>query len=107
MGRRISELYQSQWLKADDLQGRAVHVVIASAVVETVKRPDGSRPELVVLSFVGKAKKLMCNATQARAIAGQLGDDIEDWPGNAIRLGPGMAGNGKATIVVLKREEEK
>ena len=107
MGRRISELYASQWLKAEDLQGRAVHVVIASATVETVKRPDGTRPELVVLSFVGKGKKLTCNATQARAIAIQLGDDIEEWPGGSIRLGPGMAGNGKETIVVLKREEER
>ena len=106
MGRKISELYASQWLKPEDLRGQAVHVVIAGAAVETMRRPDGMRPELVVLAFVGKSKKLACNATQARAIAQQLGDDIDEWPGHTIRLAPGTAANGKATIVVLKRQEE-
>lgn len=105
MSRKISDIYQSEWLHAEDLQGRPVTVVIADADVETLRRPDGTRPEVVVVSFVGKRKRLALNATQARAIAVQLGDEIDEWPGGTIRLGPGVAQNGRPTIVVMKPEE--
>lgn len=105
MSHRISDIYQSEWLKAEDLQGRAVSVVISRATVETMRRPDGSRPDVVVLAFVAKQRRLALNATQARAIAVQLGDEIDEWPGHTIRIAPGTAPNGKLTIVVLKPEE--
>jgi hypothetical protein len=107
MGHLISEVYQSQWLKPEDLQGRVATVLIREATVETLRGRDGAQREAVVLTFVGKQKRMALNATQARTIAVQLGDDIDEWAGRNIRIGPGKLQNGTQTIVVLKREEEQ
>lgn len=100
MSRLVSEVYQSDWLNAADLRGQSVTVVVERATVEKLRQVDGSRVDKVVLGFVGKQKRWALNATQARALAGMLGDEIDVWPGAQVRIGVGVAPNGRGTIVV-------
>lgn len=83
----INNVYtsNSNYLKADDLRGRRVDVVISSAEVEKI----GGDSEKIVLSFEGKEKKLVLNITNARMIASLLeSTDTKDWIGREITLRP-------------------
>ena len=82
----INKIYQSNgnYLKAEDLKGRRVDVVISSANVEVIQDV-----EKIVLSFEGKEKKLVLNITNARMIADLLdATDTEAWIGKEITLRP-------------------
>lgn len=49
--RSVDELYPPKWLKAEDLQGRAVVVRIADVTVENFRMPDGQYKQAAVLAF--------------------------------------------------------
>lgn len=98
----VSQMAESPWLKGEDLKSRTVTVTIAGASVEPMKQADGKTENKVVVSFVGKQKKLICNTTQLRALIQATGSDETDfWPGKLIMLSPGVSNNGKPTIVIL------
>jgi hypothetical protein len=78
---KLSEAFPSNILKSEDLQGREVAVVIASAEIE----PVGTERKLV-LTFQGKKKSMICNKTNAGRIALMYGDDTEEWIGKEILL---------------------
>ena len=93
--------YQSPWLKAEDLQGRAAAVVVEAATVEEIRQPDGKKEGRVVVAFRGKAKKLILNKTQAEALVALAKSDVfADWVGLSLTLEPATASNRKPTIVV-------
>jgi len=71
---KISEEFPSQFIKASDLGGREVKVVMANVERETI----GSDKKLV-LYFKGKQKGLVLNKTNAATIGDAYGDDTEDW----------------------------
>ena len=79
----INDVYpsNSQWLKSEDLKGTVQRVTIESAVMGSVF----DKPQ-VILTFVGKDKKLGLNITNARTIGEAFGPDIEDWEGKVIDL---------------------
>ncbi len=98
----VSQMAESPWLKGEDLKGRTVTVTIAGASVEPMKQADGKTENKVVVSFVGKQKKLICNITQVRAMIQATGsDDTDFWAGKQVMLSPGVSSNGKPTVVVL------
>lgn len=79
---KLSQVFSGNYLKAEDLAGRNVPVVIETA--EVTEFDDGKK---VVLSFKGKDKKLVVNKTNASIIAEVTGqDDTDNWPGCAIVL---------------------
>lgn len=80
---KIDELYPSRWIKASDLQGRQVNVVINKIVVEDLG--DETKP---VLYFRGKDRGLVLNRTNAGVIAAALGDETDGWMGHTITLFP-------------------
>lgn len=89
MGYKVSEVFPPKsgtWLKAADLQGRTVKVVIEAASYESCRNFDGSYENKFVLSFVGKEKKLQLNKTRARAMAMIAGDDCDHWSGVTVLL---------------------
>jgi len=81
-----SDIYgSSEFLSADDLQGRAVPVTIAGDEVQQFR--DGS--EKLVLSFVGKEAKLPLNKTNFLQIAALTNkQNSDDWVGERITLYP-------------------
>jgi hypothetical protein len=78
---RISAAFPSKYLKASDLQGRQVTVVMSHVTMETIG--DDERP---VLYFKGKDKGLALNKTNANTIADAFGDDTQDWRDGEILL---------------------
>ncbi len=80
-GMKISEKFQSNFLKAEDLQGRKVHAIVASVGDEEL----GGDKHLVVF-FRGKQKALVLNKTNASYLANAISDETDDWPGHEIVL---------------------
>ncbi len=80
----IDEVFGGNSLKAADLRGRHVPVTIESTEVRSFD--DGNK---VVIHFAGKDKVLICNVTNANAIAEITGSrDTDAWIGHTITLFP-------------------
>jgi hypothetical protein len=98
---RVSEIYVSNWLKAEDLVGKTVKVVIAKAGGDLLPQSDGTKQQRIIVDFVGKQKRLILNKTQAAALANIGGDDTDHWAGMEVYLSPSLASNNKGTITIL------
>ncbi|MBK8211606.1 MAG: hypothetical protein IPK78_18275 [Rhodospirillales bacterium] len=100
-GRTVSDVYPSPWLRAEDLGGAARKVVIEAVDVQGFRQRDGATAEKVVVSFARATKRLICNVTQARALAEICGtEEIDGWRGQQVVLTAARASNGKLTIAV-------
>lgn len=77
----IEESFPSKYLKASDLQGRAVTVRMAT--VRTEKVGDDQRP---ILYFVGKDKGCVLNKTNKNAVVALYGTETDHWTGQPIEL---------------------
>ena len=84
---KISDAFPSKYLVAADLNGNNVTVVISRASIEEIGQGQ-DKDRKIVLSFVDKNKKFVCNKTNAKTIAGLHGDDTDDWLGKRITLCP-------------------
>ena len=81
---KIGVAFPGQYLKAADLQGKRVRVVIDKVEMEDIG--GETKP---VLHFRGKSRGVVLNKTNANAIWGINGsDDTDDWPGTEIVLFP-------------------
>lgn len=82
MGERKDYAYgTSNYLKAEDLAGKNVRVVISN--VEDIEFDKGLKP---VLSFEGKKKRLVVNATNFDILCAGISNNTKDWPGHTIML---------------------
>lgn len=98
---RLSDIqaYQSPWLKASDLQGRPVAVVVEKVTVEDIRQQNGLKEARVVVDFRGKAKRLICNKTQGQAFADIAStEELARWVGLSVILAPATTRSGQATI---------
>lgn len=77
----VNTVFSGDSLKAADLQGREIPVVIAG--VEMKKFDNGNK---LVLRFEGKKKTLVCNKTNAKRISMMYGPNTDLWTGNEITL---------------------
>lgn len=82
---KVSEAFPSNYLKADDLCGNNTTVTIASSELEEIGQGRDQKTKLV-LSFVGKKKKMVLNKTNANTISKLYGDDTDEWVGERIIL---------------------
>lgn len=81
---KIGSAFPGQYIKAADLQGKRVQVV-----VDRVDMEDIGGETKPVLHFRGKERGLVLNKTNANAIWGINGsDDTDDWPGTSLTLFP-------------------
>ena len=96
----VSEMYQDKWLKPADLQGSARKVRVESVEVGDFKNMDGQKERKAVVAFVGKSKRLICNATQGKAMIKLFGDDTDGWIGRDVILNPAKNNSGTDTITV-------
>lgn len=70
----VSDAFPSTYLKAGDLQGRTIMVKIDRAEYEEL---NGDRK--LALYFIGKAKPMILNKTNANTIAAAYGQNTDDW----------------------------
>ena len=97
---RLSQLdaYTSPWLKAADLQGRAHRLKVERATVEEVRQTDGSKELKIIVTFEKAKKRLICNKTQALALADAAHtEEFSRWAGLTVILEPAVT-RGKDTI---------
>jgi len=96
----ISELYKSNsnWIKAEDLRGKQVKVVIDKVELEEI----GTSGYKVVLHFVGKEKALVLNATNAKCLASVLGDNEAEWIAKEIIMYPTTTEFGGKTVACIR-----
>ena len=78
---RISGCFPSEYLKAADLQGRSVAVVI-----ERIEMRDVGDDHKPVLFFQGKSKGVVLNKTNSTNIAIAYGDETDEWVGKEVIL---------------------
>jgi hypothetical protein len=84
----IEDVFGSgQYLKAEDLEGAELELVISKIEIREYEE-NGYKKRKPVLSFLGTDKKLVCNKTNALMIAEHHGKDIEGWEGKTITLYP-------------------
>lgn len=83
----IQTAYPSNYLRADDLNGKAVNVVIDRIEMEEVGQGRNKETKPVIY-FKGKEKGLVCNKTNANTIAKLYGGETDEWIGNSITLKP-------------------
>lgn len=83
------ESVASEWLGGIDLGGRTVTVEIVG--VEEVTVPDprtGRAVRKIAVAFRGARKRLLLNATNAKALARLFGAETNDWTGKRVQLHP-------------------
>lgn len=79
----FNEFFDSEYLKASDLQGREVAVRISH-----VDGIDLGGKRKAILYFEGKKKGLILNKTNANKIANVYGQNFEGWAGKDIFIYP-------------------
>ncbi len=77
----LSDVFQSETLKAADLGGNEPTVTI-----EAVNLKEFDNGNKLVVTFVGKKKALVCNKTNANRIAFAHGTNTDGWIGKKIQL---------------------
>lgn len=103
---KMDEMYasSSNFLKADDLNGKPVKLII-----EGIEMHDLDGKEKPVVSFQRAEKQLVLNKTNGMAIASMYGDESDGWIGKEIILFPtkvDYAGKMVDAIRIQQRFEE-
>jgi hypothetical protein len=102
------EVFPSKYLKAVDLNGKAICVTIEKAPLEILKNPEGKQEAKTVLHFVKGTKMLPLNQVNWDSVAEICGDDTEEWPGKGIELYPWTTEvKGKTTPCIRVRAPEQ
>lgn len=81
------QLYDRDYLGSWDLpENKDVTVTISAVAGGELVGSGGKKSKKPVISFAGKDKKFVCNVTNAKAIAGMYGNQVEEWKGKRITL---------------------
>lgn len=80
---KISSSFPSAYMKASDLNGKPINVVMSKVVMEQVGR---DKDELPVLYFRGHDKGMVLNKTNTKKIVEAFGDETNEWSGGEIVL---------------------
>lgn len=93
----------SEYLKAADLQGREVPVVISQVKFEKMDGKDRA-----VLHFIGKSKGLMLNKTNINNIVYMYGEETDNWNGKEIVLYEAMVDyQGRSTPAIRVKAPQR
>lgn len=81
---KVSNMFPGNYLKASDLNGKQVTVII-----ENVREEDIGEETKPVMHFAGKDRGLVLNRTNANMVAEILGsEETDEWEGHQIVLYP-------------------
>ena len=77
---------ESKYLKAADLQGKSVKVVIEAVHLVEFENDDGEKHEKPALKLASKEKIVVCNPTSVNELGMAYGYDSDNWAGKEIGL---------------------
>lgn len=78
-------LYPGRFIRAADLKGKDVTMVIVGVVAEEI---DGKAK--AVMTFEGTKKSLVLNRTNAEAVRLMFGRETDDWLGKRVTIFPAV-----------------
>ena len=81
----INELYQGEFLRADQLGGVPRRAVIEATTVEVIGQGENASQKLV-LKFTKGKQRLPLNKTNALTLAAAWGPNSDNWMGRTIEL---------------------
>jgi hypothetical protein len=91
---------ESKYLKAADLNGKSIKVMISSVALVEFDN-DGEKETKPCLSLQDKEKKVVCNATSVMTLGNAYGFDSDGWINKEIGLSTKYyEGVGKEGIVI-------
>ena len=79
------DAFPSNFIKASDLKGRNVNLVIKAITQETIGQAGEMKP---MVTFLKVSKGFLLNVTNARTIEAVYGKTFADWLGKTITLYP-------------------
>ena len=81
----VNQVYQSNYLRADQLKGQIRRLTIEGAAAEVLGTGDQARSKIILkLHTVGP--RLVLNKTNANVLAGVFGPETANWVGRVIEL---------------------
>jgi len=81
------DVFQSKYLKGDDLRGGTATVKIESVGLENIGMEDGPDDLKAVMHFVGKSKGMIVNRTNFELLELYLkSDESDNWVGAEILI---------------------
>lgn len=81
-----SQASNSEFITADDLQGRQVTVTLTKVVCRKMPNEDGGTDNAFIYSMAGKDKRWRANATNLACVRAIFGDDPKAAIGQPITL---------------------
>ena len=84
---KMSDAFASKYLKAADLQGQRISLVINHVTIESVGKEDKPEDKPIVY-FMGKQKGLVLNVTNKNVFVLLYGKETTQWTGRQIELYP-------------------
>jgi arabinogalactan endo-1,4-beta-galactosidase len=94
---RISGAFPSDYLKAADLDGKPVLLIMSH-----VEMKDIGGDHKPILFFKGSEKGMVMNKTNANNIAALYGDDTDNWQGKEIVLFEAMVDFQGKTVAAIR-----
>lgn len=92
-------MFDNNWIKAWDLQGRDVTVTIEKVEAGVLEnRQEQKKERMPILWFRGAKKPLALNKTNAKAVAALYGKTVEAWVGKPITIYPTTTKFGRDTV---------
>lgn len=81
------KLFNKEYLGHWDLpEDRDAVVTIANVESGELHNPGKKADKKPILTFEGKEKRMVCNATNAKTIAAMYGNHVEQWIGKKVAL---------------------
>jgi hypothetical protein len=77
---------ESKYLKAADLEGKNIKVVVEGVELVEFEDDAGNRTQKPCLKLKGKDKMVVCNATSVQELGYGYGFDSDDWIGKTLGL---------------------
>jgi hypothetical protein len=96
---KISTAFPSNYLKASDLNGQNVTVIMSRVAMEQIGKDREERP---VIYFRNHEKGMVLNKTNTKKISEIFGDETDEWSGGEIILYPAMVEFQGDTVEALR-----
>jgi len=100
-------MFDRDYLGAFELGGKDVIVEITNVAAQELKVEGNAKKKSPVLTFRSATKKLVCNKTNAKTLAGLFGNDTRAWVGKKIALYPTTTKLGRDTVDCIRIRNKK
>ena len=98
----VDDLFDSKYLKAEDLKGKARTVIIETETELQFRERDGQEKRKIVLTFQHMKKGIILNRTNTFTIRDAYGSHTEQWVGREIILYPDMTFMGEKRVPCIR-----